>query len=188
MQLSKKPFYKSWILLSLLLPLLSTTLLISQVDAYHLNGSRVDRPNQIKYWFDNSISQIGYTSAATHGSTAWNGVPGVNLKINATATSSASSADVKWYAASANNDLGQFYAHYEWSGGLASRSVISINTARFKNIDSDQQKETTAHEMGHALGLDHEDDVPAIMVSSGWENSIYPVQDDKDGIHHIYID
>lgn len=179
---------KGKMLVPLALLLFGSTFLSSQADAYTLTGSRVDRPNFVKYWFDSSISNHGYTSAATHGSTAWNGVSGVNLKVNATSTTDASLADVKWFASGNNDDLGDFYAETHITGYLQARSVVSINTPRFSGLDSNRQKETTAHEMGHVLGLDHEDDVPALMISVGWLNGTYPVQDDKDGIYHIYID
>ncbi|AST08110.1 hypothetical protein AF2641_13275 [Anoxybacillus flavithermus] len=40
--------------------------------------------------------------------------------------------------------------------------------------------------MGHALGLDHEDDVRAIMLSTGFLNDEYPQNDDWNGINAIY--
>lgn len=180
--LSKRKFILSSIVLMVI-----TSIFISQVDAYVLRGNRVDRPNQVKYWLDTSISSIGYNAAAIHGSTAWNGLTAGRLSINVTSTTSASAADVKWYASSETNDLGQFYAQTSTSGTLTSTSIVRINTVRFKTVDGNRQKETTAHEMGHVLGLTHEDTVPSIMLSGpAWLYGTYPVQDDKDGIAHIY--
>ncbi|MBX9976367.1 matrixin family metalloprotease [Cytobacillus firmus] len=45
------------------------------------------------------------------------------------------------------------------------------------------KKKIAAHEVGHSLGLDHEDDVPSIMVSGpDWLYSTRPVADDWAGI------
>jgi hypothetical protein len=54
------------------------------------------------------------------------------------------------------------------------------------DLNDVQQKETAAHEVGHSLGLDHENDVPAIMISRGFNNNLNPYGDDWKGIAARY--
>nr|WP_286133817.1 matrixin family metalloprotease [Bacillus sp. AFS053548] len=57
----------------------------------------------------------------------------------------------------------------------------------FPELTADkEQKEVLAHEVGHSLGLKHEDDVPSIMYETKLLGSIYPTADDWAGIRARY--
>jgi len=164
-------------------------LLISPAKAYVLFGGSWSDANSLTYWLDSSISQAGYTSHSQHGSTAWNSSPHVEIS----STSSSSGADIKWYASF--NDLGDIYADaLNYSGATAcwncsyTNSIIRWNQPFIEDtgLDSNRIKETATHEVGHSLGLDHEDTITSIMLSAGWLYGTYPVQDDFDGINAIY--
>lgn len=173
-----------------LLVIVVISLPVNTADAYVKLGGYWGggEANSLTYWLDASVTQTGYTSYAQHGSTAWNSSP----YINVAQTTSSTNANIKWYASTI--DLGDFYAdtmNYDNSYPCLAceydTSTIRINVSSFKSLDTNRMKETTAHEVGHSLGLDHEDDVPAIMISGpGWLYGTYPVQDDFNGITDIY--
>ncbi|WP_418909829.1 matrixin family metalloprotease [Bacillus pinisoli] len=42
------------------------------------------------------------------------------------------------------------------------------------------------HEMGHILGLSHEDYLKSVMIGKGWCNCLSPQTDDYNGINAVY--
>jgi predicted Zn-dependent protease len=94
--------------------------------------------------------------------------------------------------------LGGYYAQaptYDSSGAECKagysckvyRGKISINDVDFATLSPLLKNETIAHEMGHILGLAHEDSgVDSIMRSMGFEYSAAPLDDDWEGIRAVY--
>lgn len=95
--------------------------------------------------------------------------------------------------------MGDLYANaktYNQSGALCAigysckswKGKITINHADFKNLTTVRKKETMTHEMGHILGLAHEDYVkPSIMLSGpDFLDNPDPQTDDYNGIRAIY--
>ena len=78
-------------------------------------------------------------------------------------------------------------AFYSFSGGVFLQSHIVLDVDDYTNInDSEEFFLTTLHEIGHSIGLGHENDVPAIM-SSFVNNSLTGLTaDDIDGAQTIY--
>jgi predicted Zn-dependent protease len=158
-------------------------------EAYNLKGGQWNDANQLTFWLSSTISQAGYNSHSIHGSTAWN----ASQYVNVTEQSSATGADVKWYASF--TDLGDFYADtLNYSGSTPcwnctyTNSVIRWNKPVIveDELNVYRIKETATHEFGHTLGLGHENDVQSIMIGIGWLYGTYPVADDWNGIDAIY--
>lgn len=106
-----------------------------------------------------------------------------------------------------STDLGGFYAQaYEYDSSGAKcvdsiacsiyRAKITINTPDFKTLPSGtvRRDETMTHEMGHVLGLSHEDrpGYYSIMqpgddgITDGFIDNRNPQTDDFNGIKAIY--
>lgn len=159
--------------------------------AYVLLGGWYDESRDMKWWRDSSVT--GYGDRADHGSNAWDG----SYYIETSETSNASNAQLKWYA-STNNFEDGVYADtlnydVDYYGAVRAcwsceydKSRIRINIPEFKNLSYSNQLETVAHEVGHAFGLDHEDDVTCIMLTTRFSNYNWPSQDDWNGIVNIY--
>ena len=78
-------------------------------------------------------------------------------------------------------------AFYSFSGGVFLQSHVVLDVDDYTSInDSEEIFLTTLHEIGHSIGLGHEDDVPAIM-STFVDNSLTGLTaDDIDGAQTIY--
>ncbi|MBP2114658.1 matrixin family metalloprotease [Paenibacillus silagei] len=73
------------------------------------------------------------------------------------------------------------------TSGIYTRSFIDFNTSTMDDMTNSQRQGVSAHEIGHALGLDHVSDTTQIMCTwGGGRTAIVPGADDKNGIFAIY--
>jgi len=165
----------------------------SNAFAYELEGGHYRNPTKLKYWIDSSVSNAGYAARAEYGSEAFDS----SALIGTVKTSDPSAANYKWWAS--NTNAGEVVAdtinyNVNWLGQVTAcwsctydKSQIRIYLPSFKTLSWVQTRETAAHEVGHALGLDHEDRTkPSLMQSEGFLNNEYPQKDDWNGINAIY--
>jgi hypothetical protein len=158
--------------------------------AYTLLGGHYDENDTIRYYIDTSVLDKGYGGYAIHGATAWNSNPNIEVIGR---TSNESQAQFRFFYQSKDTgdyaDCGNYnYTSSGWVLDMDSeydKSVITFYKA-FDGLSDARKKETAAHEVGHAWGLDHEDDVRCIMYTTKWADSIWPLADDHNGINAIY--
>ena len=81
-----------------------------------------------------------------------------------------------------NNTLGS--AHYTYTSNSFNYADIQLDTS--ENWSGSLPFLTLLHEIGHAIGLGHEDSVPAIMNSTIDTNLTNLTSDDKAGVIKIY--
>lgn len=65
---------------------------------------------------------------------------------------------------------------------------IQLNMPVMSTLDTYDQQGSIAHEMGHAFGLDHNNEDPTtIMCQLAYGRFVYmPTPDDLNGINHLY--
>ncbi|MEK5439337.1 MULTISPECIES: matrixin family metalloprotease [Paenibacillus] len=146
---------------------LSTSLLFSSVVSANTHSPRGGNANgKIQAWYDSSISSYGYTSHFDHAVSTWNG-RNANVSISKTLNNS---GQVDRYYVGTTSEEG-LYGRNIWYNDLGipvdpdwfswSRSVVSVFDNQLRNFNggvnftSARIKHTTAHEVGHSLGLAH---------------------------------
>ena len=78
-------------------------------------------------------------------------------------------------------------AFYSFSGGTFIQAHVVLDAADYNSVgDQSEFFLTTLHEIGHAIGLDHEDDVPAIMSTFVNDALTGLTADDIAGARDIY--
>jgi len=83
-----------------------------------------------------------------------------------------------------NSNYGDSYATHR--DGSSFNSNITIYKS-WKELNQTQRRETTVHEVGHALGLDHTQDSNnsvSVMRKKDFNNKDWPLKD--DGINYLY--
>ncbi|SDL98714.1 matrixin family metalloprotease [Paenibacillus jilunlii] len=146
---------------------LSTSLLFSSIVSADTHSPRGGNDNgHIQAWYDSSISSYGYTSHFDHAVSTWNG-RNANVSISKTLNNS---GQVDRYYVGTTTELG-LYGRNLWYNDLGisvdpdwfswSRSVVSVYDNQLRNhnngvnFTSTRIRHTTAHEVGHSLGLAH---------------------------------
>lgn len=142
---------------------LSTSLLFSSVVSANTHSPRGGNDNgKIQAWYDSSISSYGYTSHFDHAVSTWNGR---NANVSISKTLNNSGQVDRYYVGTTSEDL---YGRNIWYNDLGipvnpdwfswSRSVVSVyhnKFVEFGNFTPTRIRHTTAHEVGHSLGLAH---------------------------------
>lgn len=187
----KKHYYSFIVLL-----VLSCFILVPKSNAYEMNFSYWSDPHHLHYYLDSSVSNDGYSAYSDYGAKAWN----ISSKVEVyKATSSTNDGTLTTITSSKGIDLGDFYAdahEYTSSGSECQfgyvcksyRGKIRINDPAYYGLSTTRKYETITHEMGHILGLAHEDFIkPAIMMSGpGFLDNRDPQADDWAGINAVY--
>ncbi|WP_141201656.1 M57 family metalloprotease [Paludifilum halophilum] len=140
-------------------------------------------------WSSTSISYEcdmhgDYTTQCENGKNDWNRSTPVNLTYggsNAGITTTAGNfGNVSW---SGLCNLSQV------SGRTILKADIQINTHYTDSYSSLQRKGVITHELGHAIGLAHEDSLGrggAVMYSNDGRTVYSPTRDDIAGVNAIY--
>lgn len=151
-------------------------------EAYTFTGNKFSNPTSLRYYIADSVTSNGFWADANHGGKAWNGAS----EIEALETFAYVSSDIRF--AYSNTDKGDVVASEisECRCLTNDYSNITFWQGFRTDLDDVEQKETAAHEVGHSLGLDHENDVQSIMLSKGFNRYIYPYADDWKGIAARY--
>ncbi|NQX47116.1 hypothetical protein HQN87_17435 [Paenibacillus tritici] len=146
---------------------LSASLLFSSIVSADTHKPRGGNDHgHIQAWYDSSVSSYGYTGHFDHAVSTWNG-RNANVSISKTLNNS---GQVDRYYVGTTAELGLF-GRTNWYNDLGinvdpdwfsySRSVVSIYHNQLKdyqngiNFTSTRIRHTTAHEVGHSLGLAH---------------------------------
>jgi hypothetical protein len=180
----------------LILFVLTCIIIVPKSEAYQMNFSYWPDSHHLHYYLDSSVSNDGYSVYADYGAKAWNISSSVEVYKS---TSSTNDGTLTTITTSKGVDLGNFYAdahEYTSSGSECQfgyncksyRGKIRINDPDYYDLSSTRRYETITHEMGHILGLAHEDYVkPAIMMSGpGFLDKRDPQADDWAGIKAVY--
>lgn len=159
----------------------------------------------INFDLDSSIENNGYHDYAGSGSYAWDPSPYVEAYYKPGGVGG-TTIHLRWYA---QNTLGAtWYARtyhygpgriYFASGDFNSKSEILpiyystydeviIVPNQFNTLTSSKKYETTTHEMGHVLGLHHEDNTTdtTVMYTTAWLGSSTPTPWDFSKISLLY--
>lgn len=167
-----------------ILALLSILIVVMPIStqAYTFTGNKFQHPTNLRYYIADSVRNNGFWSDANHGAKVWGNSPEIQIYENF----SYAYAEIRF--AYSNTDKGDIVATEISECRCTTNDYSNITFWQgFKTDLSDTtQKETAAHEVGHSLGLDHEDDVLSIMLTEGFNYNIYPQADDWKGIAARY--
>ncbi|MRG29815.1 M57 family metalloprotease [Laceyella tengchongensis] len=147
--------------------------------AYVLWGYKWASPN-ITYECD---MHGDYTTQCNNGKTEWSNWTDVNLSYSSNpgiTTTAGNYGNVSW---SGLCSVGSS------SGSTVYRMDISINTYYTDSYSSQKRKGVITHELGHALGLSHENRLGpggAVMYDNDGRTVYSPTQDDINGVNAIY--
>ncbi|WBW97035.1 matrixin family metalloprotease [Oceanirhabdus sp. W0125-5] len=179
---------------SLLTCCLFSGLLFSSVSVYAYNTYGYQKVTGISnefYYVDSGVSTT-YETAIDDAVDDWESQVS-SLSLRQTTNQSASNMDFYTYSKS-DNVLGytQFYTNATLDPGAPDKNwywnKIYLNTATLGSKDGPKKQGVTAHEVGHALGLAHDNSNPNVLMcqtSSG--RKVETVQsDDKNGVNSIY--
>jgi hypothetical protein len=170
------------------------------VKAYNTIGWYWVSPNSLSFYVDSQTITEGYETHAAFGGTAWN--PSSKVQMNRSYSSTNDGYKTR-FTSTNDTDIGNYYAKaatYKSDGSACSpgyyckayKGIVTINDEDFEDIGTDLRKETMIHEIGHILGLAHEDYIrPAVMISGseltgGWCYCLNPQTDDYNGINALY--
>lgn len=129
-----------------------------------------------------------YSGAAQLGAVAWNNAGTNNVVLTSTTSqknynivfkNGTYGANIGWNARCANKPV--------HTSGTYTRSEIDFNVSTMDSMTTEQKKGVSAHEIGHALGLDHVDDTSQIMSTWGMGRvATVPNDDDVNGANYLY--
>lgn len=162
--------------------------MVTKTYAYKLLGGKHKSTTlylKINSGFLNSDPEIGGALASARGD--WN-VAGTPIRIW---TTSSWDAQIKVNGAYYGNTgwSGKCTNYRDWAvGGAIDSSVIDANYTYLKasHYNLTKNKGVFAHEIGHALGLDHVSGSNKLMYDNDGRTVYKPTSDEVNGVNHLY--
>lgn len=156
----------------------------SMANAYGFLGNKYQQPGSIYYYYDSSITNangVNLSGYVNYGSNAWD----KDSNVEVLGSSAHYIAKIRWsYSSTDNGYYGIAYPEcYCYPNDYT--KIVLYYDFRY-NISNARMYETAVHEVGHALGLSHEDRVQAIMMQYDWLDSTVPASDDWNGVAARY--
>lgn len=153
-------------------------------NAYTLIGGKY-ATGKITYLLQ--TNHANYTGAAQRGIVAWNNAGTNNVQFTSTTSQTnynivfknAAYGNIGWNGRCANKPV--------HTSGTYTRSLIDFNSSTMESMTLNQRTGVAAHEIGHALGLDHVTDVNQVMCTWGDGRVVHePGDDDIAGANYLY--
>lgn len=82
--------------------------------------------------------------------------------------------------------VSDYYAEDDVVAYTSSWNKIKFNTFFFNSMNSAERQKTQMHEIGHALGLDENNNVVGSIMRQGIREQTTLLLDDVDGFHYLY--
>lgn len=173
-------------LIIILLVMLIFPLLSPVIHAYNLKVEAFPKniAKNLRYYIDKTASDRGLGQHIVAGTSAWNSSPYIGYYGS---VSREANAQQRFFAS--NTDKGSIVATNSNTvrlGGKVTNYSTIYTWRRFYSLSTANKNETMAHEVGHSLGLNHENSKYSIMLASGFIGRTNPTVDDLNGIKVKY--
>lgn len=166
------------ILLSLLLLIVAATQVFADTGKVHIKeGSiKLRSTKALVYWLDSSVTSYGFEGSVSNGVTKWDEATSA-FTINQT---DSSSADIKVFGGNKSLPANTFGSATYWKTNsigevsqvsssdvtngtdyVYARIVLDAGWQGDFGFNSSERYKTSAHEVGHVLGMNHFEEAPA---------------------------
>ncbi|MEC1180532.1 hypothetical protein P9B03_18885 [Metasolibacillus meyeri] len=148
--------------------------------AYVFLGFKKSDNLDLYYHISPKLVDMGYKQDVLRGFSAWNNYTSkvkFTKEVDITGNVNFDYVD---------SNYGDAYATHRNGSSLVSNITIYKS---WKGLSPTQRRETTVHEVGHALGLDYtqpSNNSISVMRKTGFNDKDWPLKDDLDGINALY--
>ncbi|CAM2773798.1 matrixin family metalloprotease [Paenibacillus sediminis] len=174
----------STLLLSSSLLFLSALFVPTSASAYNLLGGKY---GVTTIGFNYQGTSATYNLATATGISAWKNA---NVDVSFESHSAGETNTILFYNDSYGANIGwnaQCANKPVHTSGTYTKSIIDFNTSTMDSMSNAQRQGVSAHEIGHALGLDHVSDKYQIMCTWGdGRVATSPGSDDIKGVNYLY--
>lgn len=150
--------------------------------AYNHSGGKWETPSVLRYYIDQTALDVRIGGHITTGTLIWNISPYIGIVGR---TDNKNNSQIRFYHSTTDDGNYAVEVTNPCHCYPYNNSVVTTRPSFILANDS-VRDEVIAHEVGHSLGLAHENSNPAIMRQYGFNGSHIPLTDDFNGLAALY--